>query len=204
MDAVRTRLVELAAARGTSLASLSAMIGRNVAYLGQFVGRGTPRALAERDRRTLAAFFGVDEADLGGGIAPPRPFRVPRLDVAASAGPGSLVDAEVAVGTDMLDASLARRLGLRAGAAAVIRARGDSMEPGLIDGDHLLVDTARRAPDVRGGVFVVRIDGALMVKRVRRTAGRLVATSDNPAAAAVPEGEIAVVGRVVWVMREPR
>ena len=124
MDAVRTRLVELAAARGTSLASLSAMIGRNVAYLGQFVGRGTPRALAERDRRTLAAFFGVDEADLGGGTAPPRPFRVPRLDVAASAGPGSLVDAEVAVGTDMLDASLARRLGLRAGAAAVIRARG--------------------------------------------------------------------------------
>jgi len=43
-----------------------------------------------------------------------------------------------------------------------------------------------------------------MVKRVRRAAGRLVATSDNPAAAAVPEGEIAVVGRVVWVMREPR
>ena len=78
------------------------------------------------------------------------------------------------------------------------------MEPGLVDGDHLLVDTARRAPDVRGGVFVVRIDGALMVKRVRRAAGRLVATSDNPAADAVPEGEIAVVGRVVWVMREPR
>lgn len=204
MDAIRAHLLTLAAARGTSLAALSAMIGRNAAYLQQFVARGTPRALAERDRRMLAAFFGVDEVELGGAEAPPAPFRVPRLDVAASAGPGSLVDAEVELGTDVLDEGLARRLGLRAGAAAVIRARGTSMEPGIVDGDHLLVDTARRVPDARGGVFVVRIDDALMVKRVRRRGGGIQVTSDNPAAEAVPEGEFAVIGHVVWVMREPR
>ena len=203
MDDVGTRLIELAAARGVSLAALSAMIGRNAAYLQQFVSRGTPRALAEGDRRTLAAFFGVGEEVLGGSPAAPSPIRVPRLDLAASAGPGALVDAEVELGADMLDAALARRLGLRAGAVAIIRVRGDSMEPGLVDGDHILVDTATPAPDRAGGVFVVRIDGALMVKRVRRRGARLVATSDNPAAAAVPDAAVEVIGRVAWVMRAP-
>lgn len=203
MDHVGTRLVELAVARGVSLAALSAMIGRNTAYLQQFASRGTPRALAEGDRRTLAAFFGVGEEVLGGSPAAPAPIRVPRLDLAASAGPGALVDAEVELGADMLDAGLARQLGLRAGAVAIIRVRGDSMEPGLVDGDHILVDTATRAPDRAGGVFVVRIDDALMVKRVRRRGARLVATSDNPAAAAVPDAAVEVIGRVAWVMRAP-
>ena len=202
MDHVGTRLVELAVARGVSLAALSAMIGRNTAYLQQFASRGTPRALAEGDRRTLAAFFGVGEEVLGGSPAAPAPIRVPRLDLAASAGPGALVDAEVELGADMLDAGLARQLGLRAGAVAIIRVRGDSMEPGLVDGDHILVDTATRAPDRAGGVFVVRIDDALMVKRVRRRGARLVATSDNPAAA-VPDAAVEVIGRVAWVMRAP-
>lgn len=203
MEQVGNRLVELAAARRVSLAALSAMIGRNAAYLQQFASRGTPRSLAEGDRRTLAAFFGVDEEVLGGPPAPPPPIRVPRLDLAASAGPGALVDAEVELGADMLDAALARRLGLKAGAAAIIRVRGDSMEPGLLDGDHILVDTGARPPDRAGGIFVVRIDGALMVKRVRRTGGALVATSDNPAAGPVPAGTVEVIGRVVWVMRAP-
>jgi phage repressor protein C with HTH and peptisase S24 domain len=204
MDQVATRLVELAAARGVSLAALSAMIGRNAAYLQQFVGRGTPRVLAEGDRRMLAAFFGVTEEALGGPAMPVAALRVPRLDVAASAGPGALVDDDVAVGADMVDAGLARRLGLKAGAAAIIRVLGTSMEPGLLDGDHILVDTAARAPDRGGGVFVVRIDGALMVKRVRRHGRMLVATSDNPAAAPVPDGVVEVIGRVVWLMRAPR
>lgn len=160
--------------------------------------------LAEGDRRTLAAFFGVLEEELGGPPTAPAAWRVPRLDVAASAGPGALVDAELEVGADMIDPALAKRLRLAPGASAMIRARGDSMEPGLLDGDHLLVDTARVQADDRGGVFVVRIDGALMVKRVRRARGRLFVTSDNPAAAPVPSGAVQVIGRVVWVMREPR
>lgn len=204
MDQVGTRLIELAATRGVSLAALSAMIGRNAAYLQQFASRGSPRVLAEGDRRTLAAFFGVDEAVLGGPPAPPPPIRVPRLDVAASAGPGAVVDADVELGADMLDAALARKLGLRAGAVAIIRVRGDSMEPGLADGDHILVDTSARTPAGDGGVFVVRIDGALMVKRVQRTRTRLVVTSDNPAAGPVPDGAVEMVGRVVWMMRAPR
>ena len=198
----RAALAGLAADRGDSLAALSAMLGRNAAYLQQFVRRGTPRMLAERDRRVLADYFGVAESALG---AVDRPiFRLPRLDVAASAGPGALVDGEIVLGTDAIDPALARRLGLREGQAAIIRVRGDSMAPGLLDGDHIVVDTSDTRPGRRGGVFVIRVEAATMVKRVAAGPAGPVVTSDNPAAAPVPVGEVAVIGRVVWQMRVPR
>jgi hypothetical protein len=199
----RERLRALAAARGDSLSALSAMLGRNVAYLQQYVTRGSPRRLADEDRRRLADYFGIDGAELGGEPGR-RAFTLPRLDVAASAGPGAFVDGEIVLGAAAIDSALAERLGLREGMAAIVRVRGDSMEPGLIDGDLIVVDRSRRAPDARGAVFVVRIDDVLMVKRVSRQASGPVATSDNPAADPVPPGAIEVIGRVVWLMRAPR
>ena len=50
---------------------------------------------------------------------------------------------------------------------------------------------------------MIRIEGALMVKRVARLGNRLIASSDNPAAELVPEGPIEVIGRVVWRMGRP-
>ncbi len=61
----RVRLLELAGSRGISLSRLSALIGRNSTYLQQFVRKGSPRKLEESDRRTLARFLGVAEAELG-------------------------------------------------------------------------------------------------------------------------------------------
>ncbi|MDQ0837980.1 S24 family peptidase [Sphingomonas faeni] len=200
----RTALATLAAARGDSLAALSAMLGRNAAYLQQYVRRGSPRVLGERDRRLLSEYLGVSEATLGAPPDRPSGFRIRKLDVAASAGPGALVDGEIVLGTDTLDPGLARKLGLKDGQAAIIRVRGSSMEPGLFDGDHIVVDTADRTPRAKGGVYVIRIDDAVMVKRVALVRGALMATSDNPDAEPVPEGAIAVIGRVVWQMREPR
>ena len=200
----RTALATLAAARGDSLAALSAMLGRNAAYLQQYVRRGSPRILGERDRRLLAEYLGVSEATLGAPTGRAAGFRIRKLDIAASAGPGALVDGEIVLGTDTLDPGLARKLGLMDGQAAIIRVRGSSMEPGLFDGDHIVVDTADRTPRAKGGLYVIRIDDAVMVKRVALVRGALVATSDNPDAAAVPDGAIAVIGRVVWQMREPR
>lgn len=200
----RSALATLAAARGDSLAALSAMLGRNAAYLQQYVRRGSPRVLGERDRRLLSAYLGVSETVLGAPAAQDAGFRIRKLDVAASAGPGALVDGEIALGTDVIDLALARRLGLKDGQAAIIRVRGSSMEPGLLDGDHIVVNTADRTPSARAAVYVIRIDDAVMVKRVALVGGALVATSDNPAAGAVPDGRIVVIGRVVWQMREPR
>ena len=197
------RLKALAAARGDSLAALSAMLGRNAAYLQQFVVRGSPRRLAPDDRRRLADYFGVDEVELGADPGH-RPFTLPRLDVAASAGPGAFVDGEVMLGAAAIDPALATRLGLREGMAAIVRVRGDSMEPGLVDGDLIVVDQARRTPDAQGRVFVIRIEDAVMVKRIARRREGLTIASDNPAAPPVPDGVVEVIGRVVWLMREPR
>ena len=108
---IRTTLQALAADAGVSLAALSRMIGRNDAYLQQFVQRGSPRVLAEADRRQLAEFFGVAEARLG-ALPETGPMLVPRLAVAASAGPGATVDDEVMIGVEAIDRGLARRLGL--------------------------------------------------------------------------------------------
>jgi repressor LexA len=200
----RSVIAALASARGDSLAALSAMLGRNAAYLQQYVRRGSPRVLGERDRRLLSEYLGVSETALGAAAERAAGFRIPKLNVAASAGPGALVDGEIVLGTDTLDPGLARRLGLRDGQAAIIRVRGTSMEPGLFDGDHIVVDTADRTPRAKGGVYVIRLDDAVMVKRVALVRRALVVTSDNPDAAAVPDGAIAVIGRVVWQMREPR
>lgn len=123
---IRAALQALAEQAGVSLAALSRMLGRNEAYLQQFVHRGSPRALAEGDRRQLAEFFGVPETRLG-AAKEAGPLLMPRLAVAASAGPGATVDDDVMIGVEAIDRQLARRLGLSDGTASVIRVRGDSM-----------------------------------------------------------------------------
>jgi phage repressor protein C with HTH and peptisase S24 domain len=198
----RETLVTAAERRGESLAALSNMLGRNTTYLAQYVRRGSPRVLDAGDRKLLAQHLDIDEARLGGTVRDAA-LRLPVLDVAASAGPGSLVEDDVVVGAGTVDAVLARSLGLRPGQGSVIGVRGDSMAPGILAGDQLVVNAADRRPDASGGVFVIRVDDVVMVKRVRRSGSRLQATSDNPTADPVPDLPIEVIGRVVWQMRRP-
>jgi len=203
MEAIdpRPALDALIAERGVGYAALSRMIGRNEAYLQQFIKRGTPRALAERDRRLLAAFLRVDEEVLGGppGAVPPA---IRRLDLAASAGPGGLADDDRLAGSMVLDpAILAGRDPAR---LSLLPARGDSMQPLIHDGDMMLVDESDRRPGTRGHIYVIRLDGALVVKRVSVKAEEATIVSDNPdypAIAPRPANELQVAGRVVWLSR---
>lgn len=202
MEAIdpRPALDALIAERGVGYAALSRMIGRNEAYLQQFIKRGTPRALAERDRRLLAAFLRVDEEVLGGppGAAPPA---IRRLDLAASAGPGGLADDDRLAGSMVLDpAILAGRDPAR---LSLLPARGDSMQPLIHDGDMMLVDESDRRPGTRGHIYVIRLDGALVVKRVSVRAGEATIVSDNLDYPPMvrPVGEVDIIGRVVWLSR---
>ncbi|MCP3730643.1 S24 family peptidase [Sphingomonas sp. MG17] len=90
-----------------------------------------------------------------------------RVDAGASAGPGRAVEQEWR-SQMLLDPGLLRRLGVRADMASTIRVEGASMEPGLFDGDEILVDRARRSLGPRPGIFVFRRDGLLTVERRRR------------------------------------
>jgi phage repressor protein C with HTH and peptisase S24 domain len=204
MDEVRETVARMAAARGVSLSALSRMIGRNPAYLQQFVKRGTPKRLDEAARSRLAAFFAVEEVLLGGPARETGWVAVPRIDAAAAAGPGGLVEDDRAVGEERIDPRVVRRLGVTAGALSMIVARGASMEPLIHDGDALFVDTSDRRLSSRPGLFVLRLDGALLVKRVARIGLDLHIASDNPAAATIAPvraDRTEIVGRVVRLAR---
>lgn len=190
--------------RGTSLAALSRMIGRNPAYLQQFVKRGTPRRLDEAARRHLAAFFGVEESVLGGPDRAADMVAIRRIDADAAAGPGGLVEDDRVIGEERIDPRVAARLGAAPGALTMITARGESMEPLIHDGDALFVDTGDRRLSSRPGLFVLRLDGALLVKRVARIGFEVHIASDNPAAApiaAVRADKVEIIGRVVRLAR---
>ena len=205
----RQRLLQLATERGASLSALSDLIGRNSTYLQQFIRKGSPRKLEETDRRTLARFFGVDEAELG---APeeislpedPKPLRgdwvdVPRLALGASAGPGAVAAEGLPIGAFRFSARWLREQGLDPRMLSAIRVEGDSMEGTLRDGDEILVDRSPRP--LRDGIHVVRTGDALLVKRVDLgRPGAITLVSDNPAyrPIALAPDELEVVGRVVW------
>jgi phage repressor protein C with HTH and peptisase S24 domain len=201
-EAQRAALMALVERQDASLAELSRVIGRNAAYLQQYVRRGTPRMLAERDRERLARYFGVPEAQLGAREAEEL-VEVARLDIGASAGSGRLADGELARQPGMLSPALLRQLGVRAAAASMIRVEGDSMEPTLFDGDEILVDGDRREVGARGGVYVIRVEGELMVKRLRPAVGGVDVASDNPAYPPrfFRSGQLEIVGRVAWLSR---
>src|SRR5207244_2227355 len=112
-----------------------------------------------------------------GGKEDPALAQVPRLDLGASAGPGGLVDSETRGRPALLSVDLLRQLGVRREAASIIRVEGDSMAPTLCDGDEILIDRDRREI---GGVLVVRVDGVLLVKWLRRAVGGVELVSDNP------------------------
>ncbi|WP_019832177.1 S24 family peptidase [Sphingomonas sp. PR090111-T3T-6A] len=207
-DDPRAVLERLIHERGEDCASLSRLIGRNPSYVQQFIKRGSPRRLAEEDRRRLARYFGVPETWLGASVAAPRPavtlVTVPVFDTAASAGPGAVGEDRLsAAGIGFSEAWL-RQLRPRGGrdGLSLIRVTGESMLPTLNDGDEILVDERDAGERLRDGVYVLRVDGALMVKRLMRDGDGFAVRSDNPEAGPVDlAGEVEVIGRVLWTGR---
>jgi hypothetical protein len=228
----RDVLERLIRERGEDYAGLSRLIGRNPAYVQQYIKRGTPRRLAEEDRRLLARYFRIDESLLGGrsgedreaeddarggaarrgaardGAAQhPGLIGVARLDVGASAGGGAEAASERALGRMGFEPAWLRRIGIAdANLLSVIRVQGDSMMPTLSDGDEILVDRGDAAQRLRDGIYVLRLEDALVVKRVavNPATRRLSIRSDNQAYPGWPDcdpAQVEVLGRVVWVGR---
>jgi phage repressor protein C with HTH and peptisase S24 domain len=203
MDA-RERLAELARQRAVSLAKLSRMLGRNATYLQQFISKGSPRKLEEEDRRRLADFFGVGEAELGAPEEKSSRDRgewveVPRIALEASAGPGATAAEEIPFDAFRFSRRWLRENGLEPAQLSAIRVMGDSMDPLLRDGDEILVDRTPRA--FREGVHVVRLGEALHVKLLQAVPpDRLRLISKNAAyePVEVAMSDVDVVGRVVW------
>ncbi len=233
-DHIRARLDGLIRDQGADYAALSRLLGRNPSYVQQFIKYGVPRRLAEEDRRLLADYFGVSEQELGKSSGTPtqpldraqalpdiqpayRPaFRaapraknlveIPYFNIGASAGAGAALNDEQPEQQLIFDAGWARSLASgNVSALSFVRVQGDSMVPTLNDGEQIIVDTAD-TERIRDGIYVLRIDDALYVKRlaVNPISKRLSIISDNPLHSQWPDCDptgVDLIGRVVWVGR---
>jgi phage repressor protein C with HTH and peptisase S24 domain len=221
----RFALEQLIRERGEDYASLSRLIGRNSAYIQQFIKRGVPRKLDEDDRRILAQYFGVSQQMLGGPIEQtPRAVQavaaaktardselvlIPYISARASAGPGALgfderVSGRLAFRHDWLrDLTGGSPTGL-----SVISVTGDSMIPTLSDGDDILVDCNDGGDRLRDGIYVLRVDDMLNVKRLAmKPGGGFEVRSDNPSYPNWSDCDlttVSIIGRVVWAGRKIR
>ena len=88
----------------------------------------------------------------------------------------------------------------------MIRVEGDSMAPTLNAGDDILVDHDALGDGLRDGIYVLRVDEALLVKRlaIHPFGGRVTVQSDNPNYPDWPDrklDELTCIGRVIWAGR---
>ena len=95
--------------------------------------------------------------------------------------------------------------GLRPSKLFAIDVTGHSMEPGLYEGDTVVVNTASIQPK-DGVVFAVNYEGQLAIKRLVRDAGQWWLSSDNPNKALYPrklcDENCFVIGEVVHKQSE--
>lgn len=85
---------------------------------------------------------------------------------------------------------------------------GNSMEPGIRDGDMVLVDQSRTDVSPKA-VLAVGYDEAIFIKRLEKRPGGVVMISDNPdyapvALAGDEMNSFRVIGKVVWLCRDCR
>ena len=172
--------------------------------------------LADHVKKPLAWFFGFNP-DIS-TPEPPGTVCVPILDVQASAGAGSMADVVKAEAEFAFPVYFLRKLlGEIASCAKLssLRARGDLMEPTIVDGALVIIDENQRempkrptSPRPRRGepdIFVFFTSDGLRLKRLRPIEdGFVLIISDNmhryPPEAFKPgrDGKLTIIGKVIW------
>lgn len=92
---------------------------------------------------------------------------IPEFNVQAAAGAGCLTNTEFQTGTFTVSIELVKSLGLAPSYTAIVFCSGESMVPTMNDGDRILVDTRELTEPVKDGVYVIRIDEMVYVKRLK-------------------------------------
>lgn len=114
------------------------------------------------------------------------------------------------VADEMLQFSTAwikRELGAAPSDLFLVIVDDESMTPTLRPGDTILLDRRATKPD-REGVYILKMNGVSMVKRLQILPGGIVkVVSDNPAyetftirLSDINDRDFAILGRVVWVV----
>lgn len=131
---------------------------------------------------------------------------VPLFDIRVSAGNGAFSDLEAVVAMRPFEAGFIRRdLGITHNEIAMTGVVGVSMEPWLRSKDTVLTDLKDRDA-MTEGIHIVRLDGALLIKKLQRLPGKILRVSSyNPAyepfdiqTTEDSDRDFEVIGRVRW------
>ena len=202
-----------------TLKQASRAIGMNDAYLQQFLERGTPRHLPEALRYKLADFLGIHQQtllprqwqqDIHGARPTASHVRaIPFIDVTASAGAGSVIDAveDHRVEQWHFPIEWLRNHGIgQIESLKLLTVSGDSMAPRLLHGDIVMIDTSQRTASPPG-IFILHDGLGLVIKQIEPIPNTAPVTlrifSENTAYSAYDRSieEVHIIGRVVWFAR---
>jgi SOS-response transcriptional repressor LexA len=132
---------------------------------------------------------------------------IPHYSIALSAGAGAFPPAAQQIEDySPYRAEELKRLASRLDTVVELEVAGDSMTPTLLPGERVLVDM-NKALEVKDGVWAVRIDNALLVKRLQRRPGNVIRVLSDNAAYEPYEVQLgaderfAVIGRVLMVAK---
>lgn len=126
-------------------------------------------------------------------------------EVSAAAGSGALVYDENTVKHLQISSAI---ININTGDnVCLINATGNSMQPVIDDKDLLLVDLSQKLITDEG-IYVIRLDTTLVVKRVQKILNGIILISDNPqypprelTADNFNENDAAVIGKVIAVIK---
>lgn len=184
------------------IVALANRIGREGSYLGRMLyppGKPQARPVSDKLVRVIEKACGLqrgwfDLAETGPvhaaenyamyHIAPVEAVHIPRLANPGSMGGGEPdLHGDVFIGALAISREWVQRVVRPTSVTALcfIHGRGESMSPTFEDGDVLLVDTGACDPYMLDGVYALRVDDQVFIKRVRRRMdGQLEVSSDNP------------------------
>jgi len=188
--------LESGRAKGTKhCAKFARALGQDPLWLETGDGRMRETAKARRQAKNDAQEAPTDVANFE---------RVPIIDIRAPANAGSTGEGERAIGFSMFATDWLRSItSAPFSQLAVVSVAGDAMEPTLRNGDHALIDTSQLNLR-REGIYVLRIDDTLMVKRVTMhpATKRVTIGTDNSryqTYADLDPGNVEALGRVIWI-----
>jgi phage repressor protein C with HTH and peptisase S24 domain len=133
---------------------------------------------------------------------------LPRYSVSASAGTGLVAHEELEIERIAFRRDWLHDIGLDPGQAGLLTATGDSMYPTIPDGALMLVDRRAGQGLMSGYIYVIVLDGEVLVKRLSRNVdGTIDLISDNPIypiqkIKQTDFDRLFVAGRVFWVGRK--
>ena len=190
--------LEAGRAKGTKhTAKFARALGQDPLWLETGEGRMREPARARRQAKGEAPSLVPELANYE---------RIPVFDIRAPAPHGSIADHGQPIAYNMFRTDWLRGITRTPfSQLAAIQVAGDSMEPTLGNGDHILVDTSQLNLR-REGLYVLSVDDTLMVKRVTMhpSTKRVTIKSDNDRYEAYRDldpDNLDVLGRVIWLGR---